>query len=705
MSDTIHESTRPATKTVYSICGMCTVRCPISVEVDSGEVRHIWGNPHALGGRQLCPRGAAGVTFQNDRERPLCPVIRDGERGSGRWKTASWEEALDYVAGKLDAIRSEHGPQAVVLSDRGGPHRDFHTAFLKAFGSPNHFTHHATCSNSVHNAHRTLAGLARNTVVYDYGRCRHLVAFGRNLLESLGTGEARHVIDLVCRGDRFTFFDVRFNVTASKATDFHVVRPGSDYAIVLALLRVLLREELYDRQFVNDWVTGLEALQEAVAPWTPAEAEVASGVPAEAIVRLARDLAAAAPHVIVHPGWMTAWGENDFYLRRAIYALNALLGTYEAPGGLVFAKGAGDCGVTLRTLAATVPEPEFQLRCDGIGSDIHHLGKGWGLVQTIPEVACTGQPYPIKAYLVMRHDPMASLPNPDRFKTALDCLDLTVSFDVNWSVTGWNADVVLPECTFLERTDNPIVRAGLKPKLALRQQAVEPRFDSRPRWWIYKQLAERLGLGHYFPYETIDDYLEWALADVDGVTPSSFEATGEVALTDEEIWYDRRTGLKLPTPSGKIELVSSALEDAGIPSWARYSPGQAPPDGAFRLITGKVAVHTQGRTTANNPILREQCPSNPIVINSEQGHKLGLSDGDRVVIRSNGASATGYLQLCELVHPEVAFTLHGFGDPVPARTRSYQQGFSDVTLARDALKVAVGGNCPVTDTFVTIERA
>lgn len=688
----------------YSICGMCTVRCPIQVDVANGKIKHIWGNPKATGSYALCPRGAAGKAFEYDDERPQYPMIRDGERGEGKWRRVSWEEALDYVAEKLAAIKKEHGARAVALSDRGGPHREFHKTFLSAFGSPNYFTHHATCSNSVHNAHMSVAGLARNEVAYDYGRCKHLVAFGRNFFQSLNTAEARKVIDLIERGADFTFFDVRFNFTAAKATEFHLVRPSTDYAIALALIHVLLAEDLYQHEFVADWVTGLEDLRRFVAPYTPEFASEESGVPARAITALAHDLAAKAPNVIVHPGWMTAWGKDDYYLRRALYAINALLGTYEAPGGLVFPKGPGDCGVKLRQLTSIAPKPETSQRCDGIGDEVKHLGKGWGMLQLLPKAILTGKPYPVRGYICMRHDPLSSLPDPEEFKKGLHALDLLVVCDVNWSEMAWQADVVLPEATFLERTDNIIARKGLKPKLALRQQAVEPRFDAKPRWWIYKELGKRLGLDEYFPYETIEQYLEWSLENTE-FSPADFAASGEISLAKAEIWFDRKSGLKFKTPSGKIELTSQTLTAAGIDSWKPYERPAALGDSQFRLITGKSAVHTQGRTTLNNPLLNEIVSGSIFQIHPTRAKALGVKTGDSIKLKNGSFEVTAPVEVTEFIHPEVVYTMHGMGDTIPLRTRSYGQGISDARLAAGALVATVGGNCPVTDTVLEITKA
>jgi len=671
------------------------------VEVKNNKVHHVWGNPHSLGGKYLCPRGAAGKTFEYDDERPQFPMLRDGERGSGKWKQVSWDEALDFVADKLTEIKKKYGAKALVMSDRGGPHREFHKTFLAAYGSPNYFNHHATCSNSIHNAHKLIAGYPRNGVSYDYGKCKHLVTFGRNLLESLATGEAKKVIDLLERGAKWTHIDVRTTLSSVKATESYIVKPNTDYAIALAVLRIIINEKLYNAEFVQEHVSGLEEFTKFVQPYTAEFASKESGMPAKAIIDLAHSLAANSPSVLVYPGYMTAWGKNDYYLRRALYSINALLGTYGADGGMKVPYGPGDVGVKIRQLTSIAPKPETSERFDGIGAEINHLGKGWGLGQLLPQVAKTGKPYPIKAYWAMRHDPVASLPDPEEYVSGFDHLDLVVSVDVNWSATGWYADVILPECTFLERTDNVMVRKGPKPKFGLRQKAVEPRFDTKPRWWIFRKLAERMGLEEYFPYTSIEEHIAWQLSETD-IKLEDFAEKGEVPLTDTAVKKD----FAFKTKSKKFELITEALEKDNIPSWIPYETPETFEGNNFKLITGKVAVHTQGRTTANNELLNEIVPDNPVHIHTDRAKELGLNTGDTITLtNSSGKSQTGKVKVTDFIHPDAAFMLHGFGDTVPVRTRSYGKGISDQRLAEGALKVTVGGNCPLTDSVISIKKA
>jgi thiosulfate reductase/polysulfide reductase chain A len=682
---------------------MCTVRCPIEVEVENGAVKHIWGNPHLLGGRFLCPRGAAGKVFESDTERLQHPMIRDGKRGSGRWRKASWDEALDYVADNLKNVIETYGPESIVLGDRGGPFTDMQKAFIKALGSPNYFNHHGSCSNSVHNAHNGMCGQRRNTVAYDWKNCNYSILYGRNILESIGTKEAKDFIDALERGMRFTHIDVRWNYTAAKADRFLMIKPGTDYALNLALINVIIKEQLYDRDFVDRWVLGLKELTTFIEPYTPAWAAKETGISEKEIVTIAHELAAAAPSFILYQGWMTAWTEDDYYFRRSIYMLYALLGGYEAKGSLLFNKNEVDAGIKAVKKLVDGPPKVDKKRFDGVGTKFKHLSPDYGLAQMLPYAASNADPYPVKAFINYRFDPLSAFPDPEAYKQGLMNLDFLVSIDVNYSHTGWVSDVMLPEATYLERTDPIIVKGGPKPALWIRRQAVEPRYDSKPKWWIFKQLADRCGIGQYFPYETIEELIEWQLQDT-GFRLSHFDAKGYIELSKEQIVWDRKKGLKFKTPSKKIELVSSMLEDNGIPSFPPYKSPASPPEGYYRLLTGKIAIHTQG-TSINNALLNELQAENTLWINTQEAKKLGVKTGDLLEVSGKGSVQTVRASVTDFIHPEAVYTLHGFGREIPFQTRSYKKGMRDNALMGGLLTVAIGGNCPITDCFVQVQKA
>ncbi len=694
--------TKPEKKVVYSVCNMCTVRCPIEVEVENGEVKHIWGNHHVMGGRFLCPRGAAGKAFQNDSERLQYPMLRDGERGSGHWRRITWDEALDYIADKLRVITEKYGPESVVLGDRGGAFTDVQKTFIKALGSPNYFNHHGSCSNSVHNAHNAMTGHRRNTVSYDWKNCKYAILYGRNILESIGTQEAKNFIDALERGMKFTHLDVRWNYTAAKADRFLMLKPGTDYAFNLGIINVLIKEKLYDAEFVDRWVVGFDELARFIEPynpeWAAKEAEISSGE----IVTIAHEMAEAMPAVILNQGWMTAWTENDYFLRRSIYMIYALLGGYEAKGGLLFNKGESDAGYkSLKKLVDGPPKVEKK-RFDGVGWKYKHLSADYGLAQMLPYAILNEDPYPVKAFINYRFDPLSSFPDPKAYEEGLKKLDLLVTIDVNYSHTGWISDLVLPECTYLERTDPVIVKSGPKPALWLRRQAVQPRYDSKPKLWILKHLADRLGIGHYFPSDNAEQVIEYQLKDM-GIRLEDFDATGVVALSKDQILWDRSNGLKFKTASGKIEFVTSLLEKNGLQSFPPYESPKQPPEGSYRLLTGKTAVHTQG-TSLNNMYLNEIKPDNELWINHNEAEKQGIKDGDLVEVASDGVSQTIRAKVTDYIHPRSVYTLHGFGREIPLQSRAYKKGMRDNTLMRGLLSVSIGGNCPITDCFVEVRK-
>lgn len=692
-------------ETKYSICGMCAVRCPVTVQVDNGKPVWIEGNSHDGGmGTSLCAKGGAALAQRLDKQRPTTPLLRMGERGAGEWREASWDEAYAFIATKLKAIIAEHGPKAIMFSDRGGPFADLRQAFVKALGSPNYINHDCTCGRNVHHASKSVYGLGRKDFAYDYEKARHIVLFGRNITESLKVKEVKSFLKGIKNGARVTYIDPRASVTAGKASRYWQIKPGTDYALLLGIANCLLANNYYDHDFAEKYISGLPEFKSFLEPYTPSWAAQETGIPAEEIQAFCRELNEDRPKVIIHPGWMLARYRDSFYASRIIHILNALMGSIEQPGGLFYPKGPKDAGKSgLKSLAAAVPAVTEE-RADGCGSRYPQWDKGAGMLQTAYAAIETGSPYPVKAYFIHRHNPMIALPDPLEQERIWAKLDLIVAVDVNFSESAWYADVILPENTFLERADILRTEKGLKPGFGRRQQCVKPLNNTKAGWEIYLDLAKQMGKGEYFPFTTIEEIWQYQLQDT-GLTLADFDAKGFVKLSADPIWFDRNA-LKFGTKSGKVEIINSQWETMGVASLPAYVPPQEPGEGSFRLLYGRCGYQAHGQHQ-NNPILSELLDVNTLWINSKAAKKLGIANGDLVEIRSGEVRGTIAALVTDWIHPQAVFMLHGFGTNVPAKKRSFGKGVADQMFMQGKLNEwdKAGGGLNLNECFVTVTRA
>ena len=690
---------------VFSMCGMCATRCPIRVDVKDGRPVWLQGNANDKAmGEALCARGAAGLAFEADDERPQHPMIRSGPRGSGQWRRATWDEALDYISAALKDVIARQGARAIALSDRGGPFVDLTKSFVRALGSPNYCDHDSSCGRNAHHASKSLLGLGRTDVVLDYKNARHIVLYGRNLLEALQVKEVRNFMAGLKAGARCTYIDPRVTVTAHKATRHWQIRPNSDYALNLALIHEILRTGVYDKAFVERWVTGLDYLQDFVKDYSPEWQVSHTGIAADELRAFVAEIAADAPRVIFHPGWMVARHKQSFYVSRTAHILNALMGSFEVEGGVLLAKGAGDAGRKgLKKLLDRVPKVE-EKRADGVGWKYKHWDSGGGIVHRLYAAMDSADPYPVEAYFAYRHDPLTALSDPEALKKVFDKLKLLVAIDVNYSETAWYADVILPEATYLERANILSTSSGLKPAINLRDQAIAPRFDSRPAWWIFRELARRMGVGEYFDFETVEDIWEYQLEGT-GVTVAQLREKGFVSLADKPIIADRMNGLKFKTPSGKIEIVSQSLTEAGLPSLAPFTAPPVMNGNDFRLLFGRAGTMTHAQSS-NNPLLAELHPDNPLLMHPQRAKALGIANGDKVEISGGDYRATMSVEVSDWIHPDAVFMLHGFGRTVPRLSRAYRKGVADQRLQVGLLNEfdPAGGGSAMTEAVVQVRK-
>ncbi len=692
-------------KSVYTICGMCAVRCPVKVDVEDGKVVWIEGNSHDGGmGSAVCAKAGSGIPFQYDKERPQTPLIRKGPRGSGQWREASWDEANQYIVDKLQAVIAEHGPRGIMLSDRGGPFADLRKAFMKAIGSPNYINHDCTCGRNPNHAAKSVYGLGRTGLDYDFKNAKHIVLMGRNITEALKVKEVRGFMEAVKNGAHVTYVDPRVTNTTGKATRYWRIRPGTDYALLLGITNFIVNKKLYDEDFVKKHVHGLKELKAFLKPYTPEWAEQETEIPADEIKALCHQLGEDRPKVIFHIGWHLARYKDSFYASRMLNILNGLMGSIEQPGGLLFPGSPAEAGgAGLRSLGKDIPGVD-EPRCDCCDTTHAHFDSGAGMLQLAYQAINTGKPYPVKAYIAHRHNPLLALPDPEAQKRILDKLDLLVSIDVNYSETGWYSDVILPESTFFERDSILRTDKGLRPGFSIRKKCVEPLYDSRPGWQIFVDLAKLLGKGDYFPYSSIEDIWKYQLQDT-GFSIEDFDEKGFVKISDKAIACGEER-IKFKTDSGKIEFLSPKWEGMNIPSFKPYEAPEKPPEGSYRLLFGRKGYQAHGQST-NNPVLSQILGSNVLWMNSDEAKKLGITDGSKVQVANGGVKGTIEVKVTDYIHPEAVFMLHGFGKKIPLLTRAYNKGLADQDFLLGKLEGwdSAGGGLALNESFVTVAPA
>ena len=691
-------------RTVYSVCGMCPVRCPIEVDVENGECRFIQGNRQVPSIRgALCTRGAAGIPFVRDDERPQFPMLRKGERGEGRWQRVSWDEAFSYAADKIAAVRSRHGGRSILWSDIGGPFSDLRQALVRGLGSPNYFG-----EDSVHGVNRqhaalSLFGFSDDRLDLDLKNAREVVLQARNLFESVHIPQANDLLDGLENGGRLTVIDVRATVSSGKADRFFLIRPGTDYALNMAVIHTLLKYKLYDAAYAEKWIADLDELGRMAANFSPEVAAAETGITAAEIEALARDLSKAAPKVVWHPGWRTSRYHDSFFVCRSALIINILLGAVGAKGGLPLASRPEDVGQKgLNRFSDLFPAVTEQ-RADGVGWKYPAFEGGPGLLHEAFGALQSGDPYPVKACVIYQQDPLAELPDPQRLASALASLDALVCVTSAWSETAWLADVVLPLSPYLERESIIAQLDGIKPAFLLRRRCAPPRFDTRADWEVVGGLARKLGL-ESLAFASAEEIWKFQL-DGSGVRLQDFDAKGMVELTGQP-QYDRLTeGFRFPTDSGKIEMVSFRWRRQGLSSLGSYTPQKSPAAGTFRLTLGGCGLHSDGHTV-NNPLLHKQMPENVLWMNQAAAAGLGIADGETVAVSAQDRSGRIMVRLSEFIHPEAVFMVPGFGRTLPVESRARGRGLAANRLMAGGLDHwdPNGGGVALQEHFLTVSK-
>ncbi len=688
-------------KQMPTYCEVCFWKCAGWAHVTGdGQIKKITGNyddPQCNG--RLCPRGTGGVGMFSDPDRLKKPLIRVGKAGSQTYREASWDEAFDYIASKMKDLKSKYGPESMALFYHGSSGNHF-SHLMKAYGSTNHAApSFAQCRGPRDvGLEATFGESVSSPEVTDIRDTRCLVLIGSHIGENMHNGQVQEMSEAIDKGAVIITVDPRLSTAASKSKFWLPIKPSTDIALLLAWIHVLIHEDLYNKDYVATYAEGFDQLKAHVSSFTPEWAYGITTLKPELIRETAREMANAAPSVIIHPGRHASWYGDDVQRTRAIGILNALLGSWGNRGGLFFKEG-----IKLPEFPhPEYPKPAWSWRdlLDGKYPLANEAVTNTVIEASYPK---DGKEARIKGWLVSGTNLIAAIPMKQELEKAMQALELIVVVDtMPMEITSY-ADVVLPECTYLERYDDIRATSHREPTLSLRMPTVEPLYDSKPSWWMAKQLGEKLGLGAYFPYNDYAEVLDWQLKQV-GTSLDEMKKIGVKKYTRKTSPYiEPGTIHHFKTASGKIQLYSHELAEAGFDAMPVYTPHPEPEEGFYRLIYGRAPMHTFSRT-ANNPNLVALMPENAIWINPQVAKLWGFKKDQYIWLKNQDGAVSTFpikVRVTERIRWDSIYMVHGFGHHHKPLTFAYGRGVNDTELITKVMIDPTMGGTGMRGNFVT----
>jgi anaerobic selenocysteine-containing dehydrogenase len=667
---------------VAGMCGVCPSGCGVNVHLVDGKIERLTPRKdHPLG--IVCPRGLRARDIVYAPDRLLYPQRRIGPRGEGRFERISWDEAYELMVDRLRHTAGEYGPEAVCMyTGRGNFEHGLNDAFAPAgtvessasavlfpFGSPNSTGVGALCYVS-YAMMATLAcfGDYAYNMAADIDAAGLILVWGGNPATDSPPLNLRRIKQAQRKGARVVVIDHRRSETAQATrAEWIGVRPGSDGALALGLIHVLIDEGLYDRPFVARWTHGFAELQEYTCSFTPEVVEQITCVPAARIRSLAREIAAAKGcAILMYTG--LEYSNSGVQAVRAVWTLQALAGHLDVPGGQLFKMRHRQQLKRLLT-----PPPDGARR--PIGADeypLYHEIRNEAHAVLLPQAILENEPYPIRSMIVSGASLITSWPNPSRWRRALAALDFLVVVNRFATADAAYADLLLPATTLFE-IESYMNYDGL---VQLRRRIIEPLGEARNDYLIFAELAQRLGYGHLWP-QTEAEMIRYAL-DGSGISLESLRAhPGGIQLRQPEMCYrkyesgdlraDGRPGFE--TPSGKFEITSEWLRGHGYEPLPMYTEPLEGPLATPELARKYPLVFNSGARTQsafrsqhfNIPSLVAMQPLPLVHLHPRDAAPRGIGDGDPVTVVSARGEVPFWACVSENILPGVVEANMGGG--------------------------------------------
>ena len=674
-----------------SICTICdpTTQCGLDCYVKDGRIIKVEGtleNPQNAG--TLCSKGAAQRQWVYNEERLRTPMKRVGPRGSGEFAPISWTEALGTITENLQKFKAESGPESVVFYC-GYPKqpRPFLQRLAMLYGSPNYCTESSACFTAMQMGWRLDYGQMAGP---DLKNAKCLLVWTANPLHS-NTPNARHIMDARDRGVKFIVVDPRKSPTAAIA-DIHLqLRPGTDGALALAMANVIISEGLHDREFCAEWTRGFEEFKTYAAEFTLERAEEITGVPAAKIHDAAVLYAATKPAAMMPSAAPVVHHTNGVQNQRAVAALVALTGNFDVPGGNVVQGPSwleiGGAGFVTREREFEVPRPWSELP-PRLGAERFPVWTemiNQAQAMDLPRQINTGEPYPVRALVAFGMN-YRMWPDSLGLIEAVQKLEFIVDVDLFMTDTAKYADIVLPTCSSVERSE---LRCYPQKYVVYTTPVIEPLGESRSDTDIIFALADKLGIdyapspsvpaGKYLANgapdftEAFEATLDWIL-DPSGMKieelkrhPAGMPVPNPIPVTCKK--YEKNG---FPTPSGKTEFASSILEKYsdrpgidGLPVYSedKYSPVSAPERATeYPLVLGAgsrlpMFVHSR---TFRLPWTRSLRRDPAADLNPSDAARLGIAQDDDIEISTPTGAIQVKANVTELTNPGAVQMYHDY---------------------------------------------
>ncbi|MFZ1886240.1 MAG: molybdopterin-dependent oxidoreductase [Rhodoplanes sp.] len=663
------ETRKPSTTVLKSVCRSCHGGCGVLMHVQDGRLVKVEGDRESpLNHGRLCPIGTITVDLVYHPDRLKYPLRREGPRGSGRWRRISWDEAFDEIVERLDRIRNEFGPEAIALGTGTGRHHiRWVSRFGHALGTPN------WCEPGFAQCFHPRV----NTCILTFGdfpvsdftggtppAC--MLFWGHNPLNSGPDGETRfNVREALDHNPKIIVVDPRETELARRAEVWLQLRPGTDDALALALIQVIIAERLYDEPFVTRWTYGFDALADHVRGFTPEWAEPITWVAADKIRAAARLFARTKPA-------MMEWGcaiehtPNCIQTVRAISLLPALTGNVDVPGGWVF--GMHGIGRFPSLIENLTPEANAKR----LGADRFKLlgGEGADLpaahIPTLLQAMREGKPYPVKAFLVFGNNTLTTYANSKLVYESLMKLDFMLCADLFMTPTAELADIVLPAASWPE-LDQVAGLPTVAANVVLANQRAVRTFECKSDEEIFVELARRMKLPCCTePVEAVlDAQLKSGGLDM---TFAELKQRGSVTVPFKYRKYEDG-GFK--TPTGKIELYSTRLEEMGYAPLPTYEEPPESPLSRPDVAADYPLVLTTGARISNffNSEHRQieklrKAHRDPIAeIHPDTAKRYGIEDRGWMWIETRRGRIKQRVRVTAGIDPRVIAAQHGWWFP------------------------------------------